>query len=140
VRLEHIHRLLDDERYVGAEGFGGQAEFDELNKVSMLRREIARCVTDLLLLHQLCIWAVIDDASAKDRHGEWLVDLLSVEVGDLAVKDEIIALDAEKDGRLFAEENEGEDIAVLSMKVRSAVLGLSTWAFCTFSLHWKKKL
>lgn len=67
----------------------------------------------LLLLHELGVGAVVDDILAEHRGGERVVDLLSVDVLQLAIEDEVVALGAQADGGLLAEKNEGEDIAVL---------------------------
>lgn len=67
----------------------------------------------LLLLHQLRVGAVVHDILAKDRGRELAVDLLGVDVLELAVEDEVVAGCVEAHGHLLAEEDEGEDIAVL---------------------------
>ena len=59
--------------------------------------------TDLLLLHQFCVRTIVHNIFAKDGRGEWLVDLLGIEVGDLAVEDEFVSLDAQEYGRLLAQ-------------------------------------
>lgn len=72
---------------------------------------------ELLLLHELGVGAVVYDVGAEDGDRERAVDLLCVDVFELAVQDEFVALDAEVDGCFLAEEDEGEDIAVLGRKV-----------------------
>ena len=69
--------------------------------------------TDLLLLHELRVGAVIDNIPTKDRSGENSVDLLGVDVAKLAVEDKLVALGSHVDGGLLAEQDEGKDVAVL---------------------------
>jgi len=42
-----------------------------------------------------------------------VVDLFSVDILELSVEDEVVALGSQADGGLFAEKDEGEDVAVL---------------------------
>jgi hypothetical protein len=70
-------------------------------------------MTHLLLLHQFGVRAVVNDVLAEDRGGEDGVDLLGADVSDLAVQDELVALGADINGGLAAQQDEGEDIAVL---------------------------
>ena len=70
-------------------------------------------VAHLLLLHELGVGAIVDDILAKDGGGERAVDLLRVDVLDLSVEDEVVALGVEADSHLATEENESEHIAVL---------------------------
>ena len=67
----------------------------------------------LLLLHQLRIWAVIHDISPKHRCRERTIHLLRVDIPQLPVQDEIIALRSQAHRRLLAQQDEREDIAVL---------------------------
>lgn len=67
----------------------------------------------LLLLHQLGVRAVVDDVLAKHRGSQNVVNLLGVDVLELAIEDEVIAGQAYCDGRLLSEEDKGEYIAVL---------------------------
>lgn len=69
--------------------------------------------TYLLLLHKLGVRAVIDDVLAKDGSSQDGVDLLGVDVADLAVEDKIVAGGADADGGLAAEQDKGKNIAVL---------------------------
>jgi hypothetical protein len=70
--------------------------------------------TNLLLLHELRVRAVIDNILAEDGGGEDGVDFFGANVADLAVQDELVALGSDVDGRLLAEQDEGEALAVLS--------------------------
>jgi hypothetical protein len=70
-------------------------------------------VAHLLLLHELGVGAIVDDILAEDGGGERAVDLLGVDVLDLSVEDEVVALGVEADSHLATEENESEHIAVL---------------------------
>lgn len=74
--------------------------------------------THPLLLHELAVGAVIDDIPAKDRRGQDTVDLLGIDILGLAIQDELVALGADIDGGLLAEENEGENIAKLCAVAR----------------------
>jgi hypothetical protein len=67
----------------------------------------------LLLLHQLGVGAVVDDIAAKDGRGQVGVDLLSVDILELAVEDEVVAGRAHGHGGLLAEKDKGKDIAKL---------------------------
>jgi hypothetical protein len=68
----------------------------------------------LLLLHELGVGAVVDDVATKDGSGEDGVNLLGIDVLELAVEDEVVASGTNGNGRLLAEEDESEDIAELS--------------------------
>jgi hypothetical protein len=72
----------------------------------------------LLLLHELRVRAVVDDILAENGRGEHRVDFLGVDVADLAVQDKVVAPGADVDGRLLAEEDEGEALAVLPSEKR----------------------
>lgn len=69
----------------------------------------------LLLLHKLRVGAVVDNILAKDGGGERCVDLLRVDVLDLSVQDEVVALGVEHDGHLATEKDKSEDISVLRL-------------------------
>jgi len=60
------------------------------------------------------VGAVVDDVLAKDGGGQDGVDVLSADVANLAIEDELVAVGADTDGGLAAEEDKGEDIAVLA--------------------------
>lgn len=66
-----------------------------------------------LLLHEFGIGTVVDHILSEYRPGQFVVDLLRIDVLLLAVQDELVALRTNVDGGLLAEENEGENIAVL---------------------------
>ena len=71
------------------------------------------CNSHLLLLHELRVWTIVDDICAKDWCRQRTVDLLSVDILQLAVQDEIVALGAQADSGLLAQEDESEDISIL---------------------------
>lgn len=106
---------MRDEEDVGAEGFACEAEFDELDWMFRSPFFLERVIKGsyLLLLHQFRIGTVVDDTPAEDGGGERGVNLLSANILQLAIQDEIIALRTEKDSRLLAEQNKSEDITVL---------------------------
>lgn len=74
---------------------------------------LCRALTHPLLLHELGIWAIVDDVLAKDRSSQNAVDFLRIDVLLLSVQDKLVALGADVYGGLFAEEDEGENFAVL---------------------------
>ena len=69
--------------------------------------------TNLLLLHELRVGAVVDDILAEYGGCKDGVDVLGADVLDLAVQDELVALGSEVYGGLFAEKDEGEAVSVL---------------------------
>ena len=114
VALDEVLGFFGDDGNVGAEGILGKTKLDELD------RKLAVCNADrepvsahLLLLHQLGVGAVVYNILAKDRSGEGAVDLLGVDILDLSVEDKVVACGVEANGHLTAEEDEGEDIAIL---------------------------
>jgi hypothetical protein len=70
-------------------------------------------VADLLLLHELGIGAIVDNVLAKDGSGQNRVDVLGVDVLELSVQNKVVALSADVDGGLLAEQDKGVDVAVL---------------------------
>jgi hypothetical protein len=70
-------------------------------------------LSHLLLFHELRIRAVIDDVFSKNRGSERGVDLFGIDILQLAVEDEFVALCADIDGHLPPEHDEGEHIAML---------------------------
>jgi len=87
---------LLDEPDVGFEGALGETELDKS-----------------LLLDELRVGTVVDHIAAKDGCREGAVDLLRVEVRELAVEDKLVSVDAEVRRDLAAEEDKGEDVAIL---------------------------
>jgi len=71
-------------------------------------------VSYLLLLHELGVGAIVDDILAKDRSGEDGVDLLSADVLELSVENEVVSGRAKSNSGFLSEEDKGEDIAVLA--------------------------
>lgn len=76
------------------------------------------CNSHLLLLHQLGVGAIIDDIGSKHRSGQGRVDLFGADITQLAVQDELVTLGTQVDSRLFAEENKGENVAILFERAR----------------------
>lgn len=72
-------------------------------------------VTHPLLFHELAIGTVVDNIPSEDRRGQDAIDLFGVDVLGLAIENEFVALGADVDGGLFAEEDKSEDIAKLHM-------------------------
>ena len=70
-------------------------------------------MSHLLLFHELRVGAVIDDVIAENWRGVRGVDLFGVDILQLAVEDEFVALRADIDSHLPPEHDEGEHIAVL---------------------------
>ncbi len=50
------------------------------------------CPTNLLLLHQFRVWAVVDYILSKDWCGKNSINLIRVDILQLAIENEIIAL------------------------------------------------
>ena len=67
----------------------------------------------LLLLHELCIGAIIDDILAKYRCRKRGVNLFSIHVLYLAVENEVVARGIQTHRHLAPEQDKGEDIAIL---------------------------
>lgn len=67
----------------------------------------------LFLLHQLRVGTVIDDVPTKDRSGQNSVNLLSIDVLELAIENEIVSGGANGNGGFLAKENKSEDIPKL---------------------------
>jgi len=65
------------------------------------------------LVHKPLIRAVIDDALAKHGRRQLAVDLLGVQVGMLAVQDEVVPLWAQKHGRRLSQHDKGEAVSML---------------------------
>ena len=113
--LDIVLDFFGDEGNVGAESFRGQAEFDELFEETLAGGLLGgKAVgTDLLLLHQFGIGAIVDDTFPKDWGGQGAVDFLRVEVLVLSVQDEIVPFDSQAHSRLPPEQDKREDIAIL---------------------------
>jgi len=114
--LKVAGNLVGDDGDVGTESIGGESNFHKLEErllVHVYSNTVTGAMTNLLLFHQLSVGAVIDDVLAEDGSREHGVDLLSVDILELAVQDEVVALSSDIDGGLLSEKNEGEDISVL---------------------------
>ena len=80
----------------------------------------SHCAAYLFLLHELCIWDIIDDAFANDGGGQNRVYLLGIYVFELSIQDELVAFGPKIDGHLSTEKDKGEDITILGDS-RSAI-------------------
>lgn len=76
----------------------------------------------LLLLHELCVGAIIDNVAAKDGSRQDGVDLFGIDVLELAVENKFVARGADCDGRLLAEQDKGKDVAILREKTSTCEL------------------
>lgn len=112
---------MRDDRDIGSERFGGESNFHKL-KILVSSSPFADKVckttsgepkTHLLLLHQLGVGAVVDNIASEDGGGQDGVDILSVDVLELSIEDEIVSSRANSHGSLLAEENESENVAIL---------------------------
>lgn len=95
------------------------------------------------MLHQLAVWAVVDNIFSENRCSQGTIYLFSVDILGLAIQDKLVALGADVDGCLFAKEDESEDIAKLRDsvlmsvgcqrrgKAAEVVDGLTFWRFST---------
>ncbi len=70
--------------------------------------------SDLLLFHQLRIRAIVYHALTKYRSCERAIDFLRVDIFQLSVEDELVALLPKTHCRLFPEQNKGKDFAILN--------------------------
>lgn len=70
-------------------------------------------MTNLLLLHELGVRAVVHDILAKDGRAERSIDFLGIHILEFAIEYEVVSLGAKTDGRLPSKENKGENIAIL---------------------------
>lgn len=70
-------------------------------------------LTHLLLFHKLRVWAVIYNVATEDRSSENSVNLFRICILMFRIEDEVIALGPKVYGRLLAQKNEGEYIAIL---------------------------
>lgn len=95
----------------------------------------------LFLLHQFRIRTVIHNTSTKDRCCKWVVDLLGVDIFELAVQNKFIPFRPQTHCRLLAKQDEGKYIAVLNQEIsqRSRNPNACTKDI-TFSLQLKKNL
>jgi hypothetical protein len=59
------------------------------------------------------VGAVIDNVTTEDGRGKDSVDLLGVDILELAVQDEVVASGTDRDRGFLAEQDEGEDVAKL---------------------------
>lgn len=68
---------------------------------------------DLLLLHKLGIGTIVDYVATKNRGCEGGVDFFGIDITKLAIEDELVALGAQVNCGLLAQENESEYVTVL---------------------------
>lgn len=96
---------------------------------------------DLLLLHQLCIGAVIHHTLAEDWGAKRAVYFLRIDIFQLRIEDEFISLLAQTHGRLFSQEDKSKNIAILALSQYLTVTQM--WRIDrdrTFSRQLKKNL
>jgi hypothetical protein len=113
ILVEESDGLGGNEFDIGAKGGGSQAKLDELVFVSAMFESSQLRLSYLLLLHELGVGAIVDHILAEHGGGERVVDLLGVDILQLAVENEVVALGSQTDGGLLAQKDKGEDIAVL---------------------------
>jgi hypothetical protein len=65
------------------------------------------------LLHELRVGTIVDDIATENGDRQWTVDFFGVGILDTTVEDEVVAVDAETGDYFPAEEDKGEDIAML---------------------------
>lgn len=68
----------------------------------------------LLLLDKLGRRAIKHDIRPKNRRGQWRVHILGGQIELFSIQDKVVSVGPKTDGRRLAEQDEGEDIAVLS--------------------------
>ena len=71
----------------------------------------------LLLLHELCVGAIIDNIAAKDGSGQDSIDFFSVNIFELAVKNKVVSGRSNGDSSSLSEQDKCKDIAVLNVFV-----------------------
>lgn len=94
-------------------------------------------ITDLLLLHQLRIRTIINDARSKNWRCQRTVYILRIQVLVFSVEYEVVPFDAQIYSGLLSKKNECEDIAIL--RIELARPGIRPQAH-TFSRAAKKNL
>ena len=68
----------------------------------------------LLLFNEFGIWAVVHDVGPEDRRGQLAIDLLSIDILQLSIKDELVSIRPKIHSGLLAQEDESEDISMLA--------------------------
>lgn len=70
--------------------------------------------TNLFLFHQFGVWAVIDNILAKDRRSQDGINLLRIDILQLAIENKVIALSPQVHRSLLPQQYKRENIAILS--------------------------
>lgn len=83
----------------------------------MLRKDRI-VVSNLLLLHEFGIGAIVHDILAEDRSSENRVNLLGRDILELSVEDEVVSSGANSDSGFLSKEDKGEDITMLAHSQR----------------------
>jgi hypothetical protein len=79
----------------------------------LLRKDLT-VVSNLLLLHEFGIRAIVHDILAKDRSSENSVNLLGRDILELSVEDEVVSSGANSDSGFLSKEDKGENITMLA--------------------------
>lgn len=72
--------------------------------------------TYLLLFHQLPVRTIVNDVGAKHWRGKGTINLLRIDIFQLAIENELIPFGAQIYCRLSSKQDESEDITVLSAR------------------------
>lgn len=70
--------------------------------------------TNLFLFHQFGVWAVIDNILAKDRRSQDGINLLRIDILQLAIENKFITLSPQVHRSLLPQQYKRENIAILS--------------------------
>lgn len=76
----------------------------------------------LFLFNELGVWAVVHDIRPKDRRGQLAIDLLSIDILQLPIENELIPIRSEIHSGLLPQEDECEDIPMLVVALRNELL------------------
>lgn len=87
-----------------------------------------KCVSHLLLLHQLRVRTIVHHILSKHRRGERAIDLFRIHVLQFSVQNEIIALRSQNHRSRLSEQDEGEDISVLFATREEECVGVNAVA------------
>jgi hypothetical protein len=107
-------------------------------------RSSCRCPEQLpylLLFHQLRIRTIVDNILAENWCGKGAVNILGVDMAEFAIQDELVALGANIDSSFLAEQDKGENVAILESRVsHDLTRPRRPLGWHTFSLHSAKNL
>jgi hypothetical protein len=94
--LDKVIDLIGDQVDVRAKRLGCETELDELLSMSacILYNLCISHSSYLLLLHELRVGAIVDNMATENGGSERGVDLLGIDIAQLAIEDELVSLGA----------------------------------------------